>query len=93
MTMTTLAMWMPGGWEWIVILIIGLLLFGRRLPEVGRSVGKTIVEFKKGIKNIEDEIEDESSRSSKELPKSEPAKTVETDERTVSQSDPKPSGA
>lgn len=47
---------LPGGWEWIIILVIGLLLFGRRLPEVGRSVGRSIVEFKKGVKGIEDEV-------------------------------------
>ncbi len=53
----------PGGYEWIILLILGLLIFGRRLPEVGRSLGRSIVEFKKGIKNIEDEIDTESSRS------------------------------
>lgn len=46
---------MPGGWEWIIILIIGLLIFGRRLPEIGRSIGKTIVEFKKGMASIDEE--------------------------------------
>jgi sec-independent protein translocase protein TatA len=46
------------GWgELLVILVIGVLLFGRRLPEVGRYLGKGIVEFKKGIKGIEDEVE------------------------------------
>ena len=40
-----------------VILVIGLLLFGKRLPEVGRSLGKGIVEFKRGIKGIEDDVE------------------------------------
>lgn len=49
-----------GGWELLIILIIALLLFGRRLPEVGRSVGRSIVEFRKGIKGIEEEIESES---------------------------------
>ena len=65
-----LAFGFPSGWEWIVILAIGLLIFGRRLPEVGRSVGKSIVEFKKGIKGIEQEIEKESaqSKSSARLP-------------------------
>lgn len=43
--------------NWVIILIVGLLLFGRRLPEVGRSLGKGIVEFKKGLNGIEDEIE------------------------------------
>ena len=57
---TTLAFGMPGGWEWIFILAIGLLIFGRRLPEVGRSLGKGIVEFKRGIKGIDDEIREAS---------------------------------
>ncbi|NNF42848.1 MAG: twin-arginine translocase TatA/TatE family subunit [Phycisphaerales bacterium] len=52
---------MPGGTEWIILLVLGLLIFGRRLPEVGRSLGRGIVEFKRGIKGIEDEIEDASS--------------------------------
>lgn len=52
---------LPGGGEWIILLILGLLLFGRRLPEVGRSIGRSIVEFKKGVKGIEDEIDEASS--------------------------------
>jgi sec-independent protein translocase protein TatA len=54
----------PGGGEWLILLVLALLIFGRRLPEVGRSLGRGIVEFKKGIKGIEDEIEEESSRPS-----------------------------
>jgi sec-independent protein translocase protein TatA len=49
--------------ELIAILIIGLLLFGRRLPEVGRSLGRGIVEFRRGLSGIENEI-DEASRKS-----------------------------
>ena len=48
---------MPSLGEFIVIAAIGLLLFGKRLPEVGRSLGKGIVEFKKGLKGIEEEVE------------------------------------
>src|SRR5215212_5233813 len=52
-----IALGMPGGAEWIIIAAIGLLLFGKRLPEVGRSLGKGIVEFKKGLKGVEEEVE------------------------------------
>lgn len=52
-----LALHIPFFDEWMVIAFFGLLLFGKRLPEVGRSVGKGIVEFKKGLAGIEDEIE------------------------------------
>ena len=48
---------LPGGVEWVVIALIALLVFGRRLPDVARSVGKSIVEFKKGIKDVKEDIE------------------------------------
>jgi sec-independent protein translocase protein TatA len=41
----------------VVVLIVGLLLFGKRLPEMGRFLGKGIVEFKKGLHGVEDELE------------------------------------
>ena len=56
-----LAFGMPGAAEWIIIAAFGLLIFGKRLPEVGRSLGKGIVEFKKGLKGIEDEVETASA--------------------------------
>jgi sec-independent protein translocase protein TatA len=46
-----------GAQEMIILLIIGVLLFGRKLPEVGRYLGKGIVEFKKGIKGLEEDFE------------------------------------
>ena len=51
---------LPGGSEIIIIGIIALLLFGSRLPKVARSMGKSIVEFKKGIKNVQEDIDDAS---------------------------------
>ena len=47
-----------GTWELIAIGAVALVLFGRRLPEVGRSLGKGIVEFKKGLKGIQDDLDD-----------------------------------
>ena len=48
------------GWmELTIIGVILLLLFGRRLPEVGRHLGQGIVEFKKGLKDVTDDIKNE----------------------------------
>jgi len=73
---------LPGGTEWIVILIVALLLFGRRLPEVMRSMGRGVVEFKKGIKGIEDDVEIESAPRprSKIQPPAEAPASAEKDE-------------
>ncbi len=54
---------MPGPMEMMIILVIAVLLFGKRLPEVGRSLGKGIVEFKKGIHGIEEEIDSAATAS------------------------------
>jgi len=54
--------------EIIVLLILGVLLFGRKLPEVGRYLGKGIVEFKKGMKGLEDEVVDASQARRPEAP-------------------------
>ncbi len=59
-----LAFGIPGGVEWIVIVLIALLLFGRRLPDVARSVGKSIIEFKKGMKDVRDNIDEAASLDS-----------------------------
>jgi sec-independent protein translocase protein TatA len=46
-----------GPMEMMVVMVVAVLLFGKRLPEVGRSLGKGIVEFKKGIRGIEDDLD------------------------------------
>jgi sec-independent protein translocase protein TatA len=50
-----------GTQEIMLLLVLGILLFGRNLPQLGRSVGKTFVEFKKGMKGLEDEMENPGS--------------------------------
>jgi sec-independent protein translocase protein TatA len=45
-----------GSTEMIVFGIIAVILFGSRLPSVARSLGKSIVEFKKGMHDLESEV-------------------------------------
>jgi len=64
---TSLALFSSFGWQEIVILLVlGVLVFGKRLPEVGRNFGRSIVEFKKGLKGVGDEIEAESNKQIEE---------------------------
>ena len=49
--------------ELLVILLICLLVFGAsKLPEIGRAIGKTISEFKKGMKEIETDTKNEINK-------------------------------
>jgi len=70
--------------EWTIILIIALLLFGRRLPEVGKSLGQGIKEFKKGLKDTSDEVQKtDDSAARRSLPQDQSVRTPEsTQERT-----------
>jgi sec-independent protein translocase protein TatA len=47
---------MLGPTEVIVLLLLGVLLFGKKLPEVGHSVGRAFQQFKRGLAGMEDEI-------------------------------------
>ena len=53
--------------EMVVVLGVAVLLFGKRLPEVGRTLGRGIVEFKKGIRGVEEEFRAASSDISPRL--------------------------
>ncbi|MGE3821184.1 MAG: twin-arginine translocase TatA/TatE family subunit [Isosphaeraceae bacterium] len=43
--------------EIVIIGFVSLLIFGNRLPSVMRSLGKSVTEFKKGINDVEEEVD------------------------------------
>lgn len=54
-------MFSTGFWQILMVLVVVLLLFGSRLPSLARSLGQSLVEFKKGMKEIDhDSPEDKS---------------------------------
>lgn len=54
-----------GGWEWIIILVIVIIIFGvGKLPQVGSALGQSIREFREASKKDEDMDEDEDDTSS-----------------------------
>jgi sec-independent protein translocase protein TatA len=51
-----------GTTELIVILVIALLVFGKRLPEVMRGLGRSMNEFKKGMSEVTDQVVAETAQ-------------------------------
>lgn len=45
-----------GPFEWGVVLVVAVLIFGRRLPEIAKGMGKSLTEFKKGVKEAQTEV-------------------------------------
>jgi TatA/E family protein of Tat protein translocase len=79
-----------GGPEVILILVVALIVFGpRRLPEIGKSMGKMLAEFRKASndfkRTIEDELEAEKTRETHaaQLPPPDTAATVTSPDATL----------
>lgn len=52
------------GFEWILIVIVALLLFGpKKLPELGKAVGKSFREFKNGMSGVLDDEEKKATKN------------------------------
>lgn len=65
-TAASIAFGMPSYGELMVLLVVGLLIFGRRLPEVGRTVGKSITQLRRGLQDFKDHLDrDEDIREAK----------------------------
>lgn len=61
--------------ELLLLGLIGILLFGRRLPEIGKNLGRSIVEFKKGLNSTEQEIEQAAHEDEAPTPPARPVVT------------------
>jgi len=57
---------MPGHIELLIIGAIILLLFGHRLPGIMRSLGRGVVEFKRGVQGVEDDLDEAINGSTEE---------------------------
>ena len=69
-----------GPMEMMIVAIIGLLLFGKRLPEVAKSVGQGFREFRSGMSGIESEVRS-AAYDSPEHTRSERSRPIPQEER------------
>ncbi len=61
---------MPGGPEWLIIILFVIIFFGaKKIPELARGLGKGIREFKDATKGVKDEIEEGIKSTDKEVKK------------------------
>ena len=65
-TIATVLAGLPGSWEIWVILLVILLLFGSRIPKVARSLGQGISQFKKGLNDATNEIDEVANEAKKD---------------------------
>jgi sec-independent protein translocase protein TatA len=56
---------MPGGIELLIVAAVILLLFGHRLPSVMRSLGTGITQFKRGLTDTGEDLEDAAAGDTK----------------------------
>ncbi len=67
MPVGTLGIWNIGPTEWVIIIFLLLLVFGaKRLPEMGRSLGTGIKEFKKSLTSVTEDEDEEPRKINKE---------------------------
>lgn len=57
MTILSILPLMIGTWEWVIIALVILLLFGgKKIPELMKGLGKGVKSFKEGMNSVEEEV-------------------------------------
>lgn len=76
---------MPGGYEWLIIGLIALLLFGKRLPGVAKSLGQAIHEFRSGLNGAVDKADappdNAAAKTAEKSPEKEIARNAAADDK------------
>ncbi len=77
--------------ELIVIFVIALIIFGpRKLPELGRSLGKSIAEFKRASNELKSTLEEEIRLEEQRAKQEETTKAVQASNAAVSEAQAQP---
>jgi sec-independent protein translocase protein TatA len=74
--------------ELLVILLVALVLFGRKLPEVARNMGRSLTQFKRGVQEASDEAAKELQLTEEQPP---PAKPADAAQASAAAKPPQPS--
>jgi sec-independent protein translocase protein TatA len=81
-------------WHVLLVLVVALLLFGNRLPEVARSIGRAFNEFKKGLRDVSDDVnaDDDKPETPKQIrpPKDDTVSREEREKQPAGKSDDEP---
>jgi len=73
---------MPGGWEWLIILVIVILIFGAaKLPDLARGTGQALRIFKAETKGLRDDDKDKPALTAEQVDPTVAAKQAELDKR------------
>ncbi|MSR19158.1 MAG: hypothetical protein EXS00_08390 [Phycisphaerales bacterium] len=83
-----LAMFNLSGWELVILGVILLLIFGRKVPDIARSLGKGVVEFKKGLRDVHDAVEQPSQPQQYQQNQGNPAPPAQFPSSAETQSTP-----
>lgn len=74
---------MPGGTEWILILLVVLLFFGgRKIPDLMRGIGRGVREFNEAKESMKKELDEGMNEKNKKTPAPEQREVVKESERS-----------